>query len=115
MEVEIAQMRNLLGETGKVIDGRFKIQDERLEESKEIVLNNMKLKERISEEIMEQNESLKEFREESGRVLEEMSRMIGGVVRDHEEDVKGIREGMGRLEERIGRLEEFKRETEVKF
>lgn len=52
MEMQIAEMRNLVGETQKVIDNRFKLQDERLEESKEIILNNMKLKERISEEII---------------------------------------------------------------
>lgn len=63
MEQQVAEMRNLVGETQKVIDKRFMIQDQRLEESKEIIINNMKLKERISEEIMEQNNNLKEFRE----------------------------------------------------
>lgn len=38
---------------------RFEIQDKRLEENLNIILNNMKLKERVNEEIMEQNNNLK--------------------------------------------------------
>lgn len=41
----------MVSETEKIVERRISIQDQRLEESKGIIMNNMKLKERVSEEI----------------------------------------------------------------
>lgn len=49
LENEVLGLGNMMAETEKIVERRIKIQDQRLEESKEIVLNNMKLKERVSE------------------------------------------------------------------
>lgn len=48
-------------------------------------------------------------------MLDDFSKTVNGVIRDHEEDVKAIRENIVKLDERIVRLEEFRKETETKF
>lgn len=47
--LEFMEMRNMIGELQKMFEGRFQLQDQRLKENGEILLNNMQLKARVNE------------------------------------------------------------------
>lgn len=48
---------------------------------------------------------MKEFREETTKVLDDFSKTLNGVIRDHEEDMKVVKDSISKLDDRIERLE----------
>lgn len=71
--LQAMELRNLIGEQAKMFEGRFQLQDQRLKENSEILLNNMQLKQRVNEEISEQNASIEQFRNQLQGVILELN------------------------------------------
>lgn len=72
----------MIGEQAKMFEGRFELQDQRLKENSEILLNNMQLKLRVNEEIREQNTSIEQFRNQLQNVILELN---SEVLKNHKE------------------------------
>lgn len=60
-------------EQGKMYEHRFILQDQRLRENSEILLNNMQLKERVNQEMRDQNTSIEVFKNQLQQLLLEMN------------------------------------------
>lgn len=97
----VHEMKNMLVEQGRMYDQRFLLQEQRLKENSEILINNMQIKERVNEELREQNNNIEEFRNQLQALIVSVNSEVIKNLKEQQEMFKKANEADQELENRI--------------
>lgn len=84
-----------------MLDLRFSLQDQRLKENSDILLNNMQIKERVNDELRDQNNNIEEFRNQLQALIVSVNNEVAKNLREQQDGFRKALESDRALEKRI--------------